>query len=164
MATTIRRLSGRGTDGKRHIVHQVDKVRIDAIRNRAGAAELRLVGTVEEQSADIGRAHQAMVRRRQGVGPFGDALIEVFAHELNGRDTTPMLEALIATQVEARRAAGTALVLEEASEREQVLDAAEDVAQVGFHRTRCPRRWEAAVHAHYAFVLSHLLPAIRSQR
>lgn len=122
--------AGRPHNGRSYVSgsHKVHQARL---RRRAAVAYTRLPGTVEAQGEAIGRHYTTMVHRRQGQGGLANVLLEIDAWEREGRDTTPMLEAVVATQLEAR-ASRSADCPRALAREEQEMDGAEDVAQVEY--------------------------------
>lgn len=104
--------------------------RTDAIRARAGAAYARLQASGSALADALGVHHTVIVRRKQGMGGLANVLLEVDAMERQRIDTTPLLEALMSTQIEARPTDQLSLPMLMGCEQED--DSAEDQAQIAF--------------------------------
>jgi hypothetical protein len=120
--------SGQSQHGNRRWVG----VTHDMHRKRAGTAYLRLdAGCIEVADAIGLKNHSGASRRRKGEdGPLAALLIEVDSIERAGIDATPILEALIDTQLRARGETGECPKRMAATE--QQADAAEDTAEIAF--------------------------------
>jgi hypothetical protein len=120
--------SGTGQNGSRRWV----RVTHDMHRKRAGAAYLRLAAGCVEVAEAIGlKNHSGASRRRVGDdGPLAPLLIEVDAMERAGIDSTPILDALIDTQLRARGETGECP--RKMAVVEQAADNAEESAQVAY--------------------------------
>lgn len=133
------------------------KVREDRIRARAGAAFARLQASGQQIARTLHLSPASVSHRKQGLGSFASALLEVDALERAGVDTASMLEVWLSVTMDARAAFQGSRKLEVRSLGHEVTraDADEDCERVAYYDRQpgAASRWCAAIDRYLARVL-----------
>lgn len=136
---------------------QPQKVREDRIRRRAGAAWARLAASGQQIARTLRLSPSAVTHRKEGLGSFASALLEVDALERSGVDTASMLEVWLSVTMDARAAFQGGRKLEVRSLGHEVTraDADEDCERVAYYDRQpgAASRWCAAIDRYLARVL-----------